>query len=69
MTLSFLTAFNLKHGQVYDKGTPSQVFTDNMLAQVFGICATICPIKNSRQVLCYDFRKNEAEIKVSRTVI
>lgn len=49
----------LKDGQLYDAGTPSQVFTDKMLAQVFQVCATICPIKNSSQVLCYDFRKNK----------
>ncbi|MBM7635673.1 ABC transporter ATP-binding protein [Streptococcus saliviloxodontae] len=49
----------LHQGKVYQTGKPSEVFTDQMLLDVFSICATICPIRDSQQVMCYDFRKTD----------
>ncbi|MGT2637502.1 ABC transporter ATP-binding protein [Streptococcus ratti] len=47
----------LKEGHLYATGKTNHVFTETMLWDVFGVCATICPIKNSSQILSYDFRR------------
>lgn len=47
----------LKDGALYKAGEPKKVFTLKMLNDVFGVCANICPIKNSEHLLSYDYRK------------
>lgn len=47
----------LKEGQIYSAGKVNQVFTKEMLWDVFRVCATICPIKDSSQMMSYDFRR------------
>ena len=51
----------LKEGQVYSMGSPNHVFTEAMLWDVFRVCATICPIKNTSHVMSYDFRRRTSE--------
>ena len=47
----------MNKGKLYDTGTPANIFSNKMLNEVFSINASICPITNSCQVLCYEFRK------------
>lgn len=47
----------MNNGELYNTGTPASIFNNQMLSEVFSINASICPITDSCQVLCYDFRK------------
>ena len=47
----------VENGHLHSTGTPLEVFTPDMLHQVFSIQAQICPLANCQQVLCYDFQK------------
>lgn len=45
----------MKNGNLYSVGTPCNVFTQQMLNEVFSVQAEINAIANSYQVLCYNF--------------